>query len=194
MIKCEIISGVANELGNRIFVIIIFYFLGPKSLGIYMVAEKITELTKKLFEPIWSPIQTNFVKKKSNLQKMSNAFLDKFINLIRLAPVILIWPILYFINNTEIGKTYVDSSIYIAYLVPTLSLQQYSKSLAVKFNAYLLMDENKEISIKANVVRLLLSILLIPFLGLNGAAISTVGYRISMAFMYSKKKDNVLIE
>ena len=194
LIKCEIISGIVNELGNRTFVIIIFYFLGPKSLGIYMVAEKFTELTKKLFEPIWSPIQTNLVNKKYNLQKKSNAFLDKFINFLRLVPLILIWPILYFINYTEIGKTYIDSSIYIACLIPTLSLQQYSKSLIVKFNAYLLMEQNKEISIKANIVRTLSSILLIPFLGLSGALISTISYRISMAFMYWGKKDIVLIE
>ena len=71
LIKFEIISGIANELGNRIFSIMIFYFLGPTSLGIYMVAEKITDLIKKLFEPLWTPIQTNLVKKKANFQKNS---------------------------------------------------------------------------------------------------------------------------
>jgi len=193
LIKFEIISGIANELGNRIFSIMIFYFLGPTSLGIYMVAEKITELIKKLFEPLWTPIQTNLVKKKANFQKIPSQFLNKFINLITLVPIILIWPILYFIKNTEIGSTYIDSSIYIAFLIPTLSLQQYSKSLAVKFNAYLLMNHTKQISIITNLVRVLTSLLLIPLLGLNGAIISTVSYRISMAFMFWKKRNILLM-
>ena len=48
--KFEIISGIANELGNRVFVIIIFYFLGPQSLGIYVVSEKITELINDSYD------------------------------------------------------------------------------------------------------------------------------------------------
>jgi O-antigen/teichoic acid export membrane protein len=151
--------------------IMIFFFLSPASLAIYVAAEKIPELVKTLIKSLAAALAPRFAKHKHYTAKVDNALtIFSFITFIVL--VIFAFTLMPSIILLIFGEAYVDAIPYGQALMCITAIGNIAPLKGRFFKSKLDEKSMKEFTVSTSLVRIIASIIFIPLWGLNGAVLS----------------------
>lgn len=158
--------------------IMIFFFLSPTSLAIYVAAEKIPELVKSLIKSLAAALAPRFAKHEHYTAKLDNALkLFSFITFLVLVlfAFTLMPPLILLI----FGEAYSDAIPYGQALMCITAVGNIAPLKGRFFKSKLDEQSIKEFTVSTSLIRIIASIILIPLWGLNGAILSFLIARLS---------------
>lgn len=199
----SVLTGIMDELNNKIDILLIAYILSDHAVGIYTFASQII----KGFLMISSVIQLNFNPIISNLSSQKNTIqLQKLISRIKkvsiaiMTPIILtsltIYPIFI---RVSIRTFSLDSSIWesvsVFYILSigilTVSVFSFSAGM-LSMSGY--PEKQLRVVFISLIFNTIVNTLLIPIFGVNGAALATslfYIFKVTLTNLFSKKVLNV---
>lgn len=150
-------------------------FLGISANGIYAIANKVPTILNMLysiFSQAWQLSAIEEADNKNKSQFYTNVF--NIFSLVMLIGTSCILVIIRPIIETFLADAYRDSWKYVPFLLLSVVFTSFSAFLGTN---YIAMKETKGVfktSLVGAIVNIILNILLIPYLGLNGASIATM--------------------
>lgn len=178
--------GVIGTVGMYLDRILLFFFLSPEILAIYVVAEKITSLCATAVKDVAAILAPRFAVQKQYTARLNAAFtvfavvfgLGVLVLAIVIVPVAI--PLLF-------GPKYADSILYTQVLVGSVAIGNIAV-LKLRFIQSRLDDEAmRHISIWMNVLRVGASLALVPFFGIWGAIGSAYIFRTGTAILTDRQ-------
>lgn len=176
------VHGVFNIVATHADKFLIFYFLSSGALAVYAVAEKVPELLKRYMQSLRVVLIPDLSRRESYGReldrKLTYAGIAISCGVIFIALAIVPWLI-----PIAFTEAYSDAVLYCQLLLGTLVVGQ---AATVKFTFILSKLDSRsyrDITIGANVVRLVASMVLVPLFGIFGAIASTAIYRIANAVL-----------
>ncbi len=171
-----------NTVANHIDKILIFTYLSPISLAIYIASEKFPELIKSFVQDIATVISPRFAKMEGYTKKVDNqlTFFSLFLGLMI---VIFSLTALPYLILFLFGEDYSSSVPYAQALVCSVAIGNAAQLRSRYISSKLDIKSFKSITIRMSAVRIVASLICIPFLGIWGAVLSAFIYRIAMVFI-----------
>ena len=172
--------GVANTLGNHIDKVMIFTFLSPAVLAVFVIAERIPEIMKKYIQSLRVILIPGFSRKKAYTPELARKI--RVVSLVLSGGiVVVIFGIVPWLLPLAFTDAYGEAVLYCQLLCGTLILGQVAQTqktfIVSRFDATAV----RNVTLISNLVRIGASVALIPFFGIMGAIISTALYRLSTA-------------
>lgn len=181
--------GVIGTVGMYLDRILLFFFLSPEVLAIYVVAEKITSLCASAVKDIAAVLAPRFATQKHYTPRLNMAF-RVFAVLFGLAIVFLAVVIVPIVIPLLFGPKYADSILYTQVLVGSVAIGNIAV-LKMRFIQSRLDDRAmRHISIWMNVLRVGASLALVPFFGIWGAIGSAYIFRTGTAILTDRQIRN----
>lgn len=167
-------SSIFSILGTTALTIdkiMIFFFLSPASLAIYVAAEKLPELVKTLIKSLAAALAPRFAKQEHYTARIDNALkIFSFTTFIVL--IIFSFTLLPSLILLIFGEAYSESIPYGQALMCITALGNIAPLKGRFFKSKLDEKSMKEFTINTSIVRILASVICIPLWGLNGAVVS----------------------
>lgn len=177
-IKASLIS-VVNLLANNIDKLLLYFFISPVQMAILVAAEKIPELMKNMIQDMGNVVMPRFAKQASY-----SARIDKILKFICLgigagiaAFAFLIFP---YLSSFIFGEQYDEAIPYGIILLLTIALGNLSVFRMRFVMSKLDLKSFKDITLAMSAVRIVSSAIAVPLMGLPGAILSAVLYRLAM--------------
>jgi O-antigen/teichoic acid export membrane protein len=177
-------------VSNYIDKILLFYFINPAALALFVAAERVSDLLKTAVQDMASALAPKFAKTKNYTEK-----LDKFFKILCIAfgagLVIFAFTFLPYLILLIYGEKYADAIPYSQALMCAAALGNLA-SIQFRFIRSKLDTKNfRDIVVGTSLFRIVISAILIPLFGLKGAVISAFIYRIAMSVSinYVMRKD-----
>lgn len=167
-----------NIIANHLDKILIYNFLSPASLAVYFVAERMSELTKSIGQNLAMVLAPSFANKKNY-----SAELDRLLNVLSIclgsliivfAFTLLPWFMLLFF-----GESYSEAVPFAQALLCSVAIGNHASFRNRFVNSKLDAKSNRDITLLISGIRIILSLILVPILGIYGAIISAFIYRLS---------------
>lgn len=166
-----------NVVANKADALLIYAFLSPVSLAIYAVSDRISEVIKEGVNDIGLILAPKFAKRKSYTADL-NKILKYFSILISLGILFFAFFIAPKFIEIVLGQDYLPAIPYTQVLLISISIAIF-QNLKLRFiMSQLDSDSFRRYIIYTSIARIIFSIAMVPFLGIWGAVISTVFYRI----------------
>ncbi len=168
-----------NTLANQIDKVLVFAFLSPASLAVLVVADRIPEMTKHAVQDVAAVLAPRFARRA----RYDHA-LDRSLRLLGIAAgatiVTAAFTVLPWLVTLVFGATYREAIPYAQALMCTVAIG----NVATLRYRYVSSKLDKSGPLTVNLVmsttRIAASAILVPWLGLMGAVISTAIYRLVM--------------
>lgn len=174
--------GVANTLGNHIDKVLIFTFLSPAALAVFVIAEKVPEILKKYIQSLRVILIPGFSRKKAY-----TGDLQRKIVLVSLAlsggVLIVIFGVVPWLLPLAFTEGYREAVLYCQLLCGTLIVGQVATTQITFMVSRCDAAAMRNVILVSNLVRISASLALIPSLGIMGAIASTAAYRLCNAFI-----------
>ena len=154
---------------------IISIFLGPGANGIYAVSNKFSSILMQIFNIFnlsWTESASVHIKDKDRDEFFSNVF-NKTLKY-SLTACLLLTITLPFIFNMLIDRKYAESYVYIPILLIGMIFNIIVSFLGSIYVAKKLTNEIAKTSLGAGILNIIINLLLIKYIGVYAAAISTV--------------------
>ncbi|MCB9978328.1 MAG: oligosaccharide flippase family protein [Rhodospirillales bacterium] len=181
--------GVIGTVGMYLDRILLFFFLSPEVLAVYVVAEKITSLCATAVKDVAAILAPRFAVQKHYTARLNAAF-TVFAVLFGLAIVFLAVVIVPIVIPLLFGSKYEDSILYTQVLVGSVAIGNIAV-LKMRFIQSRLDDRAmRHISIWMNVLRVGASLALVPFFGIWGAIGSAYIFRTGTAILTDRQIRN----
>ncbi len=173
-----------NVIAGQVDKILIFSFLSPEALAIFIAAERIPELTKGALQDIASVLAPRFAKRAAYTQdldtRLHRAGMFAAGAMIIIAFTFIPW-VLPWLIRTVFGDNYSASIPYAQALMCSIAIASATvlryRYVASKLDA----SAQRTINLAISATRVVASLALVPFLGIVGAVISAFIYRIATA-------------
>lgn len=170
---------------------IVTVFLGVAANGIYAVANKYATIFKvfyTIFDMSWTESASIHIKSEDKDEFFSDVY-NSFIRFFGFLGLILI-SLLPLIFGIIIGKDYAESYIYIPILIIAAFLSSMTSMYSVIYIAKKMTKKVLVTSLSAAVINILINVLLIRYIGLYAASVSTVVAYLTMSIFrgYDIKK------
>jgi O-antigen/teichoic acid export membrane protein len=164
-------------IANRIDKILIFTFLSPASLAIFLAAERIPELSKSLLQDVGAVLAPRFAKTENYGYELERKIrLVGWASLIAMLLAALI--VLPYLISFIFGEQYMEAVIYSQVMLVTVGFAT-SAMLRMRYISSRLDERSfRDVTVSMSLVRIAMSAVLIPLYGIAGAVISTVIYRL----------------
>jgi len=169
--------GIPNLVANYLDKLLIFYLISPEAMASYYVAEKLPELLKRNVRTL----AMVFIPKLSRMDHYTKK-LDRTINVVSaaFALVILLVAMLVipWLLPLIFSNVYDSSVLYCQILLVSVAIGLFA---TMKYSFILAKMDTKgfrSINYWSSCARILLALVLVPTLGLLGAAVSALLYRI----------------
>lgn len=174
---------------NHIDKLLLFFFLSPASLAIYVAADRVAEFTNNLIQDISAALAPRFARQKKYTKKLDEA-LKLFSLITGIMIVIFAFTALPWFLIFVFGEDYRDSVPYSQALLCAVAVRNIATLRFRYIRSQLDGESFREVTIWTAVVRIASSFILIPLLGLLGAVISVFIYRFatSVAVEWSMRK------
>lgn len=188
--KSYFASGL-EMLNYRADVFLIYAFLGPRPLGFYTVAVAVAEIVWFVSQSVAFPL----FPKISSLGKEASKSLVLKTSRIVFYFSLLFSALLFVVANWLIpllfGQSFIPSIKPIYFLIPGILLFSPARALSTYFLGTGRPEVNTYVNSITLIINVALNLLLIPKMGINGAAIaSTISYSITYLFyllLYKKE-------
>lgn len=185
-------NDIINILNYRLDIFLINFFLTPNAVGIYTIAVSFGEriwLISSSFTKVLFPLISSLKDQEYQKNKLTSA-LARLILLINILIVVILAPFLSKIITILVGIIFLDATQPLLFLLPGIVLWSYATVLACDLSGRGKPEINLYISGVGLFVNIIFNIILIPKLGIIGAAIATSISYSSVGFftlvMYSK--------
>lgn len=157
--------------------LLLFFFLSPSALATYVAADRVAELFRNLTQDLSVVLAPKFAKQEHYTKKLDNHF--KIFVLVYGALIILIsFSILPWLITFLFSEKYISSIPYAQALLCTVVIGNMA-TLRFRFIRSKIDPESfRNITIITSLVRIVVSLIFIPWLGITGAVISVFLYRI----------------
>ncbi len=166
-----------NTLANQVDKILVYAFLSPASLAIFVAAERIPEMTKNAVQDLAAVLAPRFAKRSQYDDRLDRSLraLGIAIGLTIFAAAFLVLP---WLVSLVFGDAYRDSIPYAQALMCTVAVGNVA-TLRFRYVTSKLDESGpRTVNIAMSAARIAASAVLVPWLGLLGAVISTAIYRI----------------
>jgi O-antigen/teichoic acid export membrane protein len=176
--RTTVYSGL-NTLANQIDKILLFAFLSPASLAVFVAAERIPEMTKNAVQDVAAVLAPRFAKRA----RYDHA-LDRSLRVLGMATgatiVVAAFTVLPWLVTIVFGEAYRSAIPYAQALMCTVAIGNVS-TLRYRYVTSQL-DESGPLTVNVvmSATRIAASAILVPWLGLVGAVVSTAIYRLVM--------------
>lgn len=172
--------GVANTLGNHIDKVMIFTFLSPAALAVFVIAERIPEIMKKYIQSLRVVLIPSFSRKKAYTPKLARKI--RLISLVLSCGILLvIFGIVPRLLPLAFTDDYGEAVFYCQLLCGTLIVGQVAQTQMTFIGSRFDATAMRNVILFSNLVRIGASLALIPLFGIMGAITSTALYRLSIA-------------
>ena len=171
---------VANSAGNHIDKFMVFYFLAPEALAVFVVAERIPEIIKKYIPAARTVLMPGFSKKTKYTREL-NRKIHIVSALISFILAVIIFAVVPWFIPLAFGESYSDAVLYCQLLLATIIIGQSSQTKMTFIMSRYDDKGARNIILGGNAVRVLSSLIFIPIMGIFGAIISAALYRLCTA-------------
>lgn len=165
-----------NILAKHTDKILLFFWLSPTTLALFVAADRIAELVRNTTQDIAAVLAPRFAKNKEYTQTLDKA-LKLFSLLIGIAIIIFAFTILPYLIEIIFGDKYIPSIPYSQALLCTVALGNLAILRFRFIRSQLDLDNFRNIIVFTSLFRILCSSIFIPLWGLNGAILSVLLYR-----------------
>jgi glycosyltransferase involved in cell wall biosynthesis len=168
-----------NILANQVDKILIYAFLSPAALAIFVAAERLPELTKNAVQDVSTVLAPRFAKRSAYTREL-DAGLRKAGMLTGVLVVAIAFTVLPWLIRLVFGQSYDDAVPYGQALMCSIAIGNVS-TLRYRYVASKLHHVGpRTINIVMSAARIVASLILVPLFGMLGAVISAFVYRIVM--------------
>ena len=168
------VSNVLTFLSYRVDIFLIAYFLDDISVGIYSIAVLLVERVWLIPQAVSSVLFARVTNLKTDIEKTHfTAFASRntlFLTLITGSGLAVVSP---FLIKFLFGIDFVESVVPFLFMIPGVVLFSLSKVLANDFTGRGFPEINSYVALVVAFINVALNIILIPKIGLLGAALST---------------------
>ncbi|APX23822.1 MAG: hypothetical protein CML50_13570 [Rhodobacteraceae bacterium] len=176
--------NVANSVGNYIDKFLLFYLLSPEALAVFVVSERIPEISKKYFQQMRNVLVPSFSKKAKYTPEL-NRKINIASAVVTVAILFVIFAVIPWFMPLMFTDAYGESVLYCQLLMGTLIIGQVAQARNVFIVSRLDAKAMRNVTLGSNAIRILASAALVPFFGIYGAIASTAIYRVSTAVIVS---------
>ncbi len=173
--------AVATAISSNIDNLLLYMFLSPAALAVFVVAKKVPEMLKLLIQGIAKVLSPKFSKQVVFTKKMDK-FFKLFSVVVAVGTIAMAFTIYPFCFVLFFGEQYKGALFYSQLLLCTVAIVN---SAPLKFwfiSSRLDKKNNKKIVLAMSLSRIIFSLLLIPFFGIAGAIASTFFHRVISSF------------
>lgn len=172
--------SILNVLANHIDKILLFNFLSPEALALYMAAQKLTEPVNNVTQDLGAVLAPRFANQEHYTQKLDKAFLIYSLIIGGLI-IIFSFSILPPIFVLIFGEQYASALTYCQALMCSLLFGNVA-SLRFRFiRSRMSLDSVRRVTLGNSLFRILAASICIPLLGIWGAVLSVFLSRIALA-------------
>jgi len=169
---------------------IILYYLGINQVGIYAVAYQIgmvMSFINNSFNQAWTPYFFSILKENDSAKKIKLQQYNKYYILLMISLAIIIYLFVPFIYKFFIGKEFNADPQIVFWILLGYAFNGMYKVLVNYMFYYKNTKKLSFITLSSSIVNVIFSILLIPYLGILGASISTaLGFLVMFIFVYKE--------
>ena len=173
------IYSIFNILGNHIDKILLFTLLSPAALAIFVAAEKIPELIKTSIQDVSKVLVPRFAKHEKYTKRIDRLLMLFSIGAAAFCILFALF-ILPHLIHLIFGNAYDESIIYAQGLMISVAIGNNATMRAAFIKSKLDTKSFKIYTVSLSVIRVVASGIAIPLLGLWGAIVSTIIYRLCM--------------
>lgn len=174
------IYATLSLLAAHIDKILLFHFLSPEALAVFIAAQKLTEPVNSITQDLGAVLAPRFTKYTYLTDNLDRAFIYLSIAMgigILVVAFTILPPILILI----FGEPYFDAIIYCQGLMCSLILGNIANLRFRFIRSRMSLDSVRKVTLGNSVFRILASISLIPLFGINGAVASVALTRLALA-------------
>jgi O-antigen/teichoic acid export membrane protein len=168
------VSNVLTFLSYRVDIFLIAYFLDDISVGVYSIAVLLVERVWLIPQAVSSVLFARVANLKTDIEKTNfTAFASRntlFLTFITGSGLAVVSP---FLIKFLFGIDFVESVVPFLYMIPGVVLFSLSKVLANDFTGRGFPEINSYVALVVAFINIALNIILIPKIGLVGAALAT---------------------
>lgn len=162
--------------------LLLFIFLSPAVLATFVVADRIADLFRNITQDLSVVLAPKFAKHDYYSSKLDR-YLKVFVLVYGAAIIIFAFTILPWLVTFLFGENYIDSIPYAQALLCSVTI---GNMATIKFRfirSKIDADSFRNITVLTSLGRIVMSLVLIPWLGILGAVISVFLYRILHALV-----------
>ena len=168
-----------NTAANQVDKVLIFSFLSPESLAVFVAAERIPEMAKNAVQDLAAALAPRFAKRSAYTIDLDRTL--RWLGIATGAVLVLVaFTLLPWVVRLVFGATYDSSIPYAQALMCTIAIGN-TATLRFKYITSQLDDAGPRIvNLVMSATRIVASLILVPLYGIVGAVISAFIYRIVM--------------
>lgn len=156
--------------------VLLFYFLSPAALAIYVAADKFSEVARAGIKDISAVLAPRFARHSHYSDRLDYAFW-LFAAAVFVAIAFASFLIIPWLLPLVFGNQYQDSVVYAQWLLFSVAIGNIAVFRIRYIQSKLDEKSMRDIMIYTNLSRIIASLILIPLLGLKGAVISAYIFR-----------------
>jgi len=180
-------SGVKTSLYNVIFImsnytdrLLLFYFLSPVALALFVAADRIPDLLRSPLQDMATALAPKFAKTEYYSERL-DCYFKVFCLAFGALLLFLAFTIIPYLLTTIYGDSYAEAVPYTQALILAGAIGNLSSLQLRYIRSKLETKHFRNIIYVTSFMRLLISAALIPTLGIKGAVISVLLYRIVLS-------------
>lgn len=175
---------------NYVDKILLFFFLSPASLAYFAAADRMAELLKTSAQDIANALAPKFAE-TNNYTKRLDHYLKLFCLVFGAFMVVFSFTLLPYAIDIIYGSSYHDSIFYAQILIFAAAIGNLSSMQFRYIRSKLDTDNFRDIVVYTSIFRMVSSIILIYTMGINGAILSVLAYRLVLTIYtnYLIKRD-----
>lgn len=160
--------------------LLLFFFLPPSSLALFTAADRFADLLRTGVQDVATALAPKFAESESYSSRL-HKFFKIFYVLFGIILMIFAFTLLPWIIVLIYGEAYKEAIPYAQILVFSVALGNLASMQFRYIRSKLDTSNFRNIMIGTSLIKIILSITLIPFFGLEGAVLSAVLYRIVLS-------------
>lgn len=166
-----------NTIANHLDKFLIFYFLSPAFVAIFIVAEKFAELAKNCIQDFTAILMPLFARSPSYTSRLDN-FLKVIGMVFSILLIIFSFVALPWLIVVVFSEQYANAIPYAQGLMISVAIGIHASLGARYITAKLDGVSVRDIYLSISLTRIFLTCVLVPFFGLWGAVLSAILYRL----------------
>lgn len=171
-----------NILAKHIDKLLLFFFLSPVSLAIFVAADRISELMRNTTQDVSAVLAPRFAKHKEYSPELDR-ILKLFSLVMAVGILIFSFTLLPWLITFLFGDKYVTSVQYSQALMCSVAIGNLAILRFRFIRSRLDTKSFRNIIVTTSIFRIVCSLVFIPLWGLSGAVLSVFLYRLSMIFV-----------
>ncbi|MGB0722153.1 MAG: lipopolysaccharide biosynthesis protein [Gammaproteobacteria bacterium] len=167
-----------NVMGRQADKFLLFYFLSAEAVAVYAIAERLPELMKTVTKSLRTVLIPDFSRRTVYTDDLDKQ-IGRVVAVLSVIIVVIVFLVIPWFVPLVFSQAYEESVFYCQLLFGTMIIGQMA---TLRYGFILSRFDSvgyRNVTVGTNLVRLVASAALVPFLGIMGAVLSTAVYRVS---------------